>query len=32
MTCTIFVDGIEHLKSVISKIEKIDGVLTVERK
>lgn len=32
MTCTIFVDGIEHLKSVISKIEKVDGVLTVERK
>ncbi|MBQ6931681.1 MAG: bifunctional (p)ppGpp synthetase/guanosine-3',5'-bis(diphosphate) 3'-pyrophosphohydrolase [Clostridia bacterium] len=32
MTCTIFVDGIEHLKSVISKIEKIDGVLKVERK
>ena len=32
LTCTIFVDGIEHLKSVISKIEKIDGVLTVERK
>ena len=32
MTCTIFVDGIEHLRSVISKIEKIDGVLTVERK
>ncbi len=32
MTCTLFVDGIEHLKSVISKIEKIDGVLTVERK
>ncbi len=32
MTCTIFVDGIEHLKSVIAKIEKIDGVLTVERK
>ncbi len=32
MTCTIFVDGIEHLRSVISKIEKVDGVLTVERK
>ena len=32
MTCTIYVDGIEHLKSVISKIEKIDGVLKVERK
>ncbi len=32
MTCTIFVDGIEHLRSVISKIEKIDGVLKVERK
>ncbi len=32
MSCTIFVDGIEHLKSVISKIEKIDGVLNVERK
>ncbi len=32
MSCTIFVDGIEHLKSVISKIEKIDGVLKVERK
>ena len=32
ITCTLFVDGIEHLKSVISKIEKIDGVLTVERK
>ena len=32
ISCTIFVDGIEHLKSVISKIEKIDGVLTVERK
>ena len=32
MTCTIFVDGIEHLRSVISKIEKVEGVLTVERK
>ncbi len=32
MTCTIFVDGIEHLRNVIAKIEKIDGVLKVERK
>lgn len=32
INCTVCVDGIEHLNSVISKIEKIDGVLVVERK
>lgn len=31
LTCTIFVDGIEHLNSVIAKIEKIAGILKVER-
>lgn len=28
---TITVSGIEHLKSVAAKIERIDGVLSVER-
>jgi len=28
---TITVNGVEHLKSVITKIEKINGVLNVER-
>ncbi|HZJ78685.1 MAG TPA: bifunctional (p)ppGpp synthetase/guanosine-3',5'-bis(diphosphate) 3'-pyrophosphohydrolase [Clostridia bacterium] len=31
MTITITVNGVEHLKSVISKLEKIEGVLSVER-
>ena len=31
VTVTVTVNSIEHLKSVISKIEKIDGVLSVER-
>ncbi len=31
VTVTITVNSIEHLKSVISKIEKVDGVLSVER-
>ncbi len=31
VTVTITVNSIEHLKSVITKIEKIDGVLSVER-
>ena len=28
---TITVSGIEHLKSVAAKLERIDGVLSVER-
>lgn len=31
MTITITVDGVEHLKSVISKLERVTGVLSVER-
>ncbi len=31
VTVTVTVNSIEHLKSVIAKIEKIDGVLSVER-
>ena len=31
MSITITVNGAEHLKSVIAKLEKIDGVLMVER-
>ena len=31
LAVTITVNGIEHLKNVISKIEKINGVLGVER-
>ncbi|MCR5484591.1 MAG: bifunctional (p)ppGpp synthetase/guanosine-3',5'-bis(diphosphate) 3'-pyrophosphohydrolase [Clostridiales bacterium] len=31
LTVTITVNSIEHLKSVVSKIERIDGVLSVER-
>ena len=31
VTVTITVNSIEHLKSVIAKIEKVDGVLSVER-
>ena len=31
VTVTITVNGIDHLKNVISKIEKVDGVLSVER-
>ena len=31
MTITITVDGVEHLKSVISKLERVNGVLSVER-
>jgi GTP pyrophosphokinase len=30
-TMTITVNGVEHLKSVIAKLEKISGVLGVER-
>lgn len=30
-TMTITVNGVEHMKSVIAKIEKIKGVLNVER-
>ena len=28
---TIQVEGIEHLKSIVSKIEKVQGVISVER-
>ena len=31
MNVTITVGGAEHLKSVMAKIQKIDGVLLVER-
>ena len=31
MLLSITVNGTEHLKSVMNKLEKIDGVLSVER-
>ena len=31
LSITVKVGGIEHLKNLIAKIEKVDGVLSVER-
>ena len=31
ITMTITVNGVEHLNSVIKKLEKTDGVLNIER-
>ncbi len=31
VSLTVYVDGIEHVKSVIAKLEKVNGILSVER-
>ena len=31
LTMTITVDGVDHMRSVMAKVSKIDGVLKVDR-